>query len=186
MANFGPLTAEIGWPAWGTPANFNGFNILTALLQGTPVVGVSQTLRRWTEGATYIRQGDHHVWHWPTFLVPIWISTCFVTDCIAIDTLGIVFWHYSGLGRVQNWTCWTFGSRYFQTQDALPVNTVSEYCVVKFCDCVTLLLHFAWVADDAKCIVVIVCLSVCLSISLSVPCHTSGRRCNLGIVGGAP
>ena len=31
------------------------------------VVGVSQTLRRWTEGATYIRQGDHHVGHWPTF-----------------------------------------------------------------------------------------------------------------------
>jgi len=26
-------------------------------------------LRRWTEGATYIRQGDHHVGHWPTFLV---------------------------------------------------------------------------------------------------------------------
>ena len=33
------------------------------------VVGVSQTLRRWTEGATYIRQGDHQVGHWPTFLV---------------------------------------------------------------------------------------------------------------------
>ena len=32
-------------------------------------VGVSQTLRHWTEGATYIRQGDHHVGHWPTFLV---------------------------------------------------------------------------------------------------------------------
>jgi len=32
-------------------------------------VGVSQTLRRWTEGATYVRQGDHHVGHWPTFLV---------------------------------------------------------------------------------------------------------------------
>jgi len=30
-------------------------------------VGVSQTLRRWTEGATYIRQGDHHLGHWPTF-----------------------------------------------------------------------------------------------------------------------
>jgi len=27
------------------------------------------SLRRWTEGATYIRQGDHHVGHWPTFLV---------------------------------------------------------------------------------------------------------------------
>jgi len=35
------------------------------------VVGVSQTLRRWTEGATYIRQGDHPVGHWPTFLVYI-------------------------------------------------------------------------------------------------------------------
>ena len=36
----------------------------------TPLlVGVSQTLRRWTEGATYIRQGGHHVGHWPTFLV---------------------------------------------------------------------------------------------------------------------
>ena len=33
------------------------------------VVGVSQILRRWTEGATYVRQGDHHVGHWPTFLV---------------------------------------------------------------------------------------------------------------------
>ena len=41
---------------------------MAALLHGTLVVGVSQTLRRWTEGATYIRQGDHHVGHWPTFL----------------------------------------------------------------------------------------------------------------------
>jgi len=31
------------------------------------VVGVSQTLRCWTEGATYVRQGDHRVGHWPTF-----------------------------------------------------------------------------------------------------------------------
>ena len=30
-------------------------------------MGVSQTLCRWTEGATYVRQGDHHVGHWPTF-----------------------------------------------------------------------------------------------------------------------
>jgi len=37
------------------------------LLRGTLVVGVSQTLRRWTEGATYIRQGGHHVGHWLTF-----------------------------------------------------------------------------------------------------------------------
>jgi len=66
------LTAEICCRVWGTPANFNGFHILAALLRGTLVVGVSQTLRRWTEGTTYIRQGDHHVgpWSpckWPTF-----------------------------------------------------------------------------------------------------------------------
>ena len=43
MANFGPLRAEIGSGFWGTPANFNGFRILAALLHGTLVVGVSQT-----------------------------------------------------------------------------------------------------------------------------------------------
>ena len=69
MAKFVPLMAEISWEVWGTPANFNGFRILAALLHGTLVVGVSQTLRRWTEGASYIRQGGHHVGHWPTFLV---------------------------------------------------------------------------------------------------------------------
>jgi len=67
MANFSPLAAEIGPVVWGTPANFNGFRILAALLHGTPVLGISQTVRRWTEGATYIRQGGHHVGHWPTF-----------------------------------------------------------------------------------------------------------------------
>ena len=69
MVIFGPLMAEIYWWVWGTPANFNGFRVLAALLHGTLVVSVSQTLPRWTEGATYIRQGGHHVGHWPTFLV---------------------------------------------------------------------------------------------------------------------
>jgi len=41
-----PLTAEIDWGVWGTPANFNGFRILAALLHSTLVVGFSQTLRR--------------------------------------------------------------------------------------------------------------------------------------------
>jgi len=43
MVNFGLLTAEIRWPVWGTPANFNGFRVLAALLHGTLVVGVRQT-----------------------------------------------------------------------------------------------------------------------------------------------
>ena len=69
MVNFGPLAAEIGLPVWGTPPNFNRLRVLAALLNSSKVVTVSQSLRRRTEGATYVRQGDHHVGHWPTFLV---------------------------------------------------------------------------------------------------------------------
>jgi len=46
MVNFGPVVVEIGPVVWGTAANFNGFRVLAALLHGTAVVGVSQTLQR--------------------------------------------------------------------------------------------------------------------------------------------
>jgi len=46
MVNFGPLAADIVSLVWSINANFNGFHVLAALLHGTPVVGVSQTLRR--------------------------------------------------------------------------------------------------------------------------------------------
>jgi len=39
MVNFGPLAAEICPVVWGTPANFNGFLDLAALLHGTVVSG---------------------------------------------------------------------------------------------------------------------------------------------------
>jgi len=71
MVKFRLLAAEICWRVWGTRANFNGFRILAALPHGCLVVGVSQTLRHWTEGATYIRQGGRHVGHWPTFIVMV-------------------------------------------------------------------------------------------------------------------
>jgi len=79
MVNFGLLAAELCCRVWGTPANFNWFRILPLLLHCTVVVGMSQTFRRWTEGATYIRQGGHHVGHWPTFLVVILLlaNVCF-------------------------------------------------------------------------------------------------------------
>jgi len=41
--------------------------ILAALLHGTRIVGVSQTLWRSAKGVAYIRQGGHHVGHRPTF-----------------------------------------------------------------------------------------------------------------------
>jgi len=54
MVNFGPLAAEICWRVWGTPTHFNVFRVLPSLLHGILVMGVSQTLRCLTEGATYI------------------------------------------------------------------------------------------------------------------------------------
>jgi len=60
MANFGPLTAEIGWRVWGTPANFNGFRVLALLFSRFDQ-------QHSTEGATYIGLGGHHVGHRPTF-----------------------------------------------------------------------------------------------------------------------
>jgi len=38
MVNFNPLAAEILSLVWGTPANFNGFRVLAALLHGTLLV----------------------------------------------------------------------------------------------------------------------------------------------------
>jgi len=46
MVSFDPVTAEMGSGVWGTPANFNGFRVLAALLHCTLVVGVSPTLHR--------------------------------------------------------------------------------------------------------------------------------------------
>jgi len=46
MVNFGALAAEIDLPVWGTPANFDDFRVLAALLHGSKVVSLSQTLRR--------------------------------------------------------------------------------------------------------------------------------------------
>jgi len=48
MVNFGllaGLAAEIVSGVWGTPATFNGFHVLAALLHGSQVVRVIQTLR---------------------------------------------------------------------------------------------------------------------------------------------
>jgi len=101
MVNFGLLAAEIVSLVWGTPGNFNGFRVLAALLHGISVVGVSQSLRRWTEGATYIRQDGHHVGHWPTFLVCSCNGRCccwFQNICGSLvpdETAEISTWHPS-------------------------------------------------------------------------------------------
>jgi len=46
MVNIGLLAAEIVLLVLCTPANFNVFRVSAALVHGTLVVGVRQTLRR--------------------------------------------------------------------------------------------------------------------------------------------
>jgi len=88
MVNFGLLVAEICWRVWITPANFNGFHFLAALLHNTLLVGLSQTLWHWAEGTTYIWQGDHHVGHWPIF--PIFFSFWHTTAVADSGTIKVV------------------------------------------------------------------------------------------------
>jgi len=45
MVNFGPLTAELCWRVWGTPANLNGFYVLPSLLQRCCSPEAKQTAR---------------------------------------------------------------------------------------------------------------------------------------------
>jgi len=68
MMNFGPLVAEIGLAVWGTPANFNGFRILAALLQRRRSTEANQTL--------------HDVWPSPGLVHYIYIfgGSCPVTE----------------------------------------------------------------------------------------------------------
>jgi len=68
MVNFGLLTAEIHPVVWGTPANFStGFaswqRYCTASSSGRQPNFAALNRGR----TTCVRQGDHHVGHWPTF-----------------------------------------------------------------------------------------------------------------------
>ena len=67
-ANFGPLTAEISLPVWGTPANFNRFRILLSLLQRHRSPEANQTL--------------HGVWPSPGLVHYVYIFWAFCPDGI--------------------------------------------------------------------------------------------------------
>ena len=56
MANFGPLTAEIGSGVWGTPANFNGFRVLAVLLQRRRFMSTSCVLLYCQRYCTAVQQ----------------------------------------------------------------------------------------------------------------------------------
>jgi len=63
MANVGPLTAQIGLPVWGTPANFNRFRVLASLLQRRRSTEANQTL--------------HNLWPSPELVHYIYILGAF-------------------------------------------------------------------------------------------------------------
>ena len=84
MVNFGQLAAEIVSLVWGTPANFNGFRFLAALLH-------SQTAAL-NRGRYLYSVGGHHVGHWPTFLVASFFGgglpfVCFLLVALTISLL---------------------------------------------------------------------------------------------------
>jgi len=88
---YGELRPTSGWDrltSLGYPCKFQLVSRLDSVTARHLVVGVSQTLRRWTEGATYIRQCDHHVGHWPTFLVVVVLTS---TTALFTLSAGISF-----------------------------------------------------------------------------------------------
>jgi len=89
MVNFCPLTAEIGWWVWGTPANFNGFPILASLLHR----------RRWTEDS----QTLNDVWPSPGLVHSIYIfgGSCPLTEfCQVQNSLCVQVLAFSYVGSV--------------------------------------------------------------------------------------
>ena len=113
MVNLRPTSGWDRLTSLGYPCKFQLVLRLGSVTARHLVVGVSETLRRWTEGASYIWQGDHHVGHWPTFLVKTvvhvrrWsytnvlcfqIGTCVpseVQQCIARYTFWCKVYHVS-------------------------------------------------------------------------------------------
>ena len=92
MVNFRPLTAEIHWRVWGTPANFNGFRVLASLLQRRRSTEVNLTV--------------HNVWPFPALVyymyaflaAPSWPLTefCQLQNYFASKSCILLYWqHYS-------------------------------------------------------------------------------------------
>jgi len=95
-SQYGELRPTSNWDRSGSlrhPCKFQWVSRLGSVTARHLVVGVSQTLWHWTEGATYVRQGDHHVGHWPTFLVLL-SSSFFPRLMSAVrDWMFTILWH---------------------------------------------------------------------------------------------
>jgi len=87
MVNFGILAAEIVSLVWGTPANFNGFRFLAALLHGTLVVGVSHTAA-FNRGRHLYSAGRPSGWALANILVFVFVPYTVNNSGLAVLYLG--------------------------------------------------------------------------------------------------
>ena len=86
-----------GWDplaSLGHPNKFQRVSHLGSVTARHSSSGRHQTLRRWTEGATCIRQGGHHVGHWPTFLVSAILADCAAASDLSLSRLSPVLCNY--------------------------------------------------------------------------------------------
>jgi len=93
MANFGPLTVEIGSGVWGTRANFNGFRVLASFLQRRRSPEANQTL--------------HDVWQSPGLVYSIYIfgGSCPLTEfCQVQNSLCVQILRSSALAALLHGT----------------------------------------------------------------------------------
>ena len=92
MVNFGPLAAEIVSLVWGTPANFNGFRVMAALLHGTLSepnwTELKWRSRFWTSSVLFSLKAH---WHYGDGLQQSKLTTCLIRAALLWDpTLGNV------------------------------------------------------------------------------------------------
>ena len=125
---YGELRPTGGWDrltSLGHPCKFQLVSRLGSITARHLVVGVCQTLRRWTEGATYIRQGDHHAGHWPTFLV-LFVYQLFLYASVAITAV-------TELISFCDRELWPITLTFVFVLDRVTVNQYAKYLGKKAC-----------------------------------------------------
>jgi len=99
MVNFGPLTAEIGLPVRGTPANFSEFHVLASLLHQRRPMEVNQTLHSLWPSAGLV----HYVYLFGGSC-PL-MEFCQLQNSLCVQSCILIYWqHYCTALRQQHGT----------------------------------------------------------------------------------
>jgi len=113
MVNFGPLTGEICWRVWGTPANFNWFRLLASLLHWRRSTGGQQKSAgclavSWA-GTQYI-----HSWGFLSANGILPAAKFTLRPSLAFSYIGSVTARHSSSGRQPNFVAsfkeWNYGT----------------------------------------------------------------------------